>query len=504
MAEEPTFDGMRTTGFRGILVKAFKLFPRRLDEILQAEGWHTFTDFMAAVNRMGRVLSKFHRPKMRVIEQKGMPAAIEDARKAANTDAMLRLLAAAFVNKPGEEPDTQAVLEAFAPYGISTWYDLAMAVQEIALALYRRDHGEPYDQAKVPTSLFFRMNISEPDPSSITRIAEAFGLVTPEHFEALLHAFYGGEVTLEDLDRSVGNPEILTEIMSRAPSNPHKGLVFGTPKSTLPPGTEPVLGAKRSPWPGVRPVVTRLMEAVAFDVWPDSPATIADFWITDQAHYEALYGPIRAGEITAEDLDRVLGDAEAITKLVNEAPSNPHPGIAFGRGGSSTLGIARIPYADELVTLEGIPAIRTGKERQEARRKWGNPGWICRGQPGDLPPCDDPDCALAYVDRKGALRAVEAPSQRLAGGATLGRTMPRDKNLLMMVDLDRKGVPGEFVAVIASDWESQSGVIEGWRGPEMESEDFGMTRLEVVDCGNVMLDMVGYWECFPREYTVIS
>lgn len=71
-----------------------------------------------------------------------------------------------------------------------------------------------------------------------------------------------------------------------------------------------------------------------FDLFPDSPAVIADFFITDQQHYEALYYPIRAGEITVQDLDRVLDDPEAITKLVNRSPSNPHKGIVFGFGKS--------------------------------------------------------------------------------------------------------------------------------------------------------------------------
>lgn len=85
-------------------------------------------------------------------------------------------------------------------------------------------------------------------------------------------------------------------------------------------------------WKGPRPVALRLYEAVMLDVFPDSTAAIADFWITDQQHYEALYYPIRAGEITLKDLDRVLGDPEAITKLVNKSPSNPHKGIVFGVG----------------------------------------------------------------------------------------------------------------------------------------------------------------------------
>jgi hypothetical protein len=80
----------------------------------------------------------------------------------------------------------------------------------------------------------------------------------------------------------------------------------------------------------IRPTAIRTWQALLMDMWPDSPAAIADFWLTDQKHYEALYYPIRAAEITMEDLDQVLGDPEAITKLVNSMPSNPHKGIVFG------------------------------------------------------------------------------------------------------------------------------------------------------------------------------
>jgi len=86
----------------------------------------------------------------------------------------------------------------------------------------------------------------------------------------------------------------------------------------------------RSPLGSVRPVAKSLYTALVLDMWPDSPATIADFFLTDQRRYEALYFPIRAGEITVEQLDQVLGDAAAITRLVNESPSNPHKGVIFG------------------------------------------------------------------------------------------------------------------------------------------------------------------------------
>lgn len=71
-----------------------------------------------------------------------------------------------------------------------------------------------------------------------------------------------------------------------------------------------------------------LYEAIAFDLSPSMTATV-DFGIASNRHWEALYYPIREGEITLEQLDEVLGDGPAITELVNAAPSNPHAGIVF-------------------------------------------------------------------------------------------------------------------------------------------------------------------------------
>lgn len=414
MAEYPSYDRLRTSAFRGLLVKAFKVFPSRLGQILEAEGWRSFTDFMAAVDRMGRVLLQFQRPRVKAVEEGGVRAAIDEARREANTEAMLKLLAAAFVNKPGEEPDADAVLEAFSAWNIRNWYDLSMAVETIAQALFMDRTGgqSPLDVAKPETQMFYNMRLDAP-PEYMSRVVEAFGLSTQNHLEALLSSFYAGELTLEDLDRGVRRPEILTEAVNRSPSNPHKGIVFGAPAS-------PSMGARRRR--AVRPVVRSLVEAVAFDLFPDSPAVLADFWITDQAHYEALYYPIRAGEISEEDLDRALGDPEALTALVNRAPSNPHKGIVFGEGGSASL--------------------------------------------------------------QGAL--------------------PRTKPLLLASDADRKGRPGEFVAVVGEEWESGRSVVEGWRGPGMDSEDFARSRLAPIECGTVLVDIGGYWDCIPPGITVIS
>jgi hypothetical protein len=65
------------------------------------------------------------------------------------------------------------------------------------------------------------------------------------------------------------------------------------------------------------------------DMPPSSNAARCDFGINSQQHYEALYYPIRSGEIDAESLDAVLGNGPAITKLVHSCESNPHKDIVF-------------------------------------------------------------------------------------------------------------------------------------------------------------------------------
>lgn len=71
-----------------------------------------------------------------------------------------------------------------------------------------------------------------------------------------------------------------------------------------------------------------LFEAMLLDEWP-SCATIVDFALDDQQHYEALYYPIHKEEITLEQLHQVSGDGKKITELVNSCKSNPHKGIVF-------------------------------------------------------------------------------------------------------------------------------------------------------------------------------
>jgi hypothetical protein len=78
-----------------------------------------------------------------------------------------------------------------------------------------------------------------------------------------------------------------------------------------------------------RSIVNDLISDIMLDLWPRSNAAKCDFGIDSKLHYEALYYPIRSGEITAEKLDAVLGDGPAITNLVNSCDSNPHKGIVF-------------------------------------------------------------------------------------------------------------------------------------------------------------------------------
>jgi len=75
-----------------------------------------------------------------------------------------------------------------------------------------------------------------------------------------------------------------------------------------------------------------LFDAIVMDSWPSSSGPLVDFGLDgadSQKKYEALYGPIREGEITKMDLRKVVGDGPAITKLVNRCRSNPHRGIKF-------------------------------------------------------------------------------------------------------------------------------------------------------------------------------
>jgi hypothetical protein len=80
-----------------------------------------------------------------------------------------------------------------------------------------------------------------------------------------------------------------------------------------------------------------LVEAIRLDVSPRGYA-IVDFGLDSQEHYEALYYPVREGEITPEQLDAAFGHGEKLTALARAAPSNPHKDIEFHTSWDVLLG----------------------------------------------------------------------------------------------------------------------------------------------------------------------
>ncbi len=92
----------------------------------------------------------------------------------------------------------------------------------------------------------------------------------------------------------------------------------------------------------IRPVTKVLYHSLVSDVWPDGSDAIVDFGLESQEHYEALYYPVRAEEISLSQLDDALGNGPKLTALVRSAKSNPHKGIVF-----------RTPY-DELLQEEEV------------------------------------------------------------------------------------------------------------------------------------------------------
>ena len=81
----------------------------------------------------------------------------------------------------------------------------------------------------------------------------------------------------------------------------------------------------------------------------------------------------------------------------------------------------------------------------------------------------------------------------------LSGAMPEDGSLVMVQDLDiAASRPGRFVSVLVEDWTSDKPVIDGWRGPQLDSEEFARTRLSEVHCGTVFQDIAGFWDCIPK------
>lgn len=229
MAEEGKLDKLRTVAFVSVLTQAFSSFPKRTLDILREEGWSRFTDFMGAVARSGKVLFQFgDKPTKKAIEEKGVDTAIKEAYEEANTNAMNELFSGSFFGTREGRADRSLSAKALKKYfGVDTWNDFSTLIQAIATEIYKEENeGKmPFDLAKPETKLFFGLGANNSN-EVIIELIKAFGLPTTDHLNALLDTTMAGDVTPEDLDRSIGNPEYLTEVIRRAPSNIRKHLVF--------------------------------------------------------------------------------------------------------------------------------------------------------------------------------------------------------------------------------------------------------------------------------------
>ena len=76
-----------------------------------------------------------------------------------------------------------------------------------------------------------------------------------------------------------------------------------------------------------RGMAKRLVQCLDNNHWP-SPATCLDFGIDGTRHFRALQCAVKLG-MTAYDLDRVIGDGPAITRLVRGIPNQPDADIEF-------------------------------------------------------------------------------------------------------------------------------------------------------------------------------
>ncbi len=89
---------------------------------------------------------------------------------------------------------------------------------------------------------------------------------------------------------------------------------------------------KRGEGPNRRPLddvtmATNLVDDLIRDQWP-SMATAMDFGIDSGRHLAALQYAVGAG-VMAYDLDRVIGDGPAITRLVRSIPGQPYDDVVF-------------------------------------------------------------------------------------------------------------------------------------------------------------------------------
>jgi hypothetical protein len=82
----------------------------------------------------------------------------------------------------------------------------------------------------------------------------------------------------------------------------------------------------KKPHAAARTVTENVFLSLILDVWPNM-AGIVDFGLQSDRHYGALQYAVRNDGVTREELDRVVGDGEAITTLIR--PGNPYWGVTF-------------------------------------------------------------------------------------------------------------------------------------------------------------------------------
>lgn len=228
MTDLPIFEFFRDLAFHSILSAAFKFSQKTVKQILVNEGWQKYTDFMAAVERSGRVLLQFEgKPRAKTVKKYGQDAALSQMLDIANTDAMNLLLSGAFYGIQGGQVDRGLARAAIFNVGITTWHTFSMAVMDTALLEYSQATGgkTPMDVASPDTLLFHGLRENPPE-EVMAKVSKVFGLPTIVHLIVLSKVLWSGDLTMEELDLAIGNPELLTEMVNRCPSNPHKGIVF--------------------------------------------------------------------------------------------------------------------------------------------------------------------------------------------------------------------------------------------------------------------------------------
>jgi hypothetical protein len=112
----------------------------------------------------------------------------------------------------------------------------------------------------------------------------------------------------------------------------------------------------------LRPLTRKLIDAIMLDVLPSGAAVLTDFGIDSQQHYEALYYPVRAGEITPMQLEKALGNGPRLTELTRGSPSNPHRDIEFKTSWDGIYNLVRRPARPAPCPAPAPPRAR-GKDR---------------------------------------------------------------------------------------------------------------------------------------------